>query len=76
MISKVELLHHRLQAVLREHSFSGENSLAYLGDDDGRHKYLIGEHEVYVDQITEFECVEDDEEWTNRNASEVCLPER
>ena len=24
--------------------------------------YLIGEHEVYVDQITEFECVEDDEE--------------
>ncbi len=62
MISKVELLHHRLQAILREHTFTqGDNTLKYLGDDDGRHKYLIGTHEVYVDQIEEFEAAEDDD---------------
>ena len=48
MISKVELLHHRLQAVLREHTFSGDNSLEYLGEDERGHKYSIAGNEVYV----------------------------
>ena len=52
MISKVELLHHRLQAVLREHTFSGDNSLEYLGEDERGHKYRIAGNEVYVDQIS------------------------
>tara|TARA_E500000331_G_scaffold186017_1_gene178989 strand:+ start:4049 stop:4258 length:210 start_codon:yes stop_codon:yes gene_type:complete len=51
MISKVELLHHRLQEVLRKHTFSGNNSLEYLGEDERGHKYRIAGNEVYVDQI-------------------------
>ncbi len=58
MISHVDLLHYRLQAVLREHSFSGENSLEYLGEDERGHKYRIAGNEVYVDQIDEFETAE------------------
>tara|TARA_R100000152_G_scaffold5110_1_gene1841 strand:- start:21 stop:203 length:183 start_codon:yes stop_codon:yes gene_type:complete len=58
MISHVDLLHYRLQAVLREHSFSGENSLEYLGEDERGHKYRIAGNEVYVDQIEEFETAE------------------
>ena len=61
MISKVELLHHRLQAVLREHTFSGDNSLEYLGEDERGHKYNIAGNEVYVDQIVEFESGEEDD---------------
>ena len=58
MISHVDLLHYRLQAVLREHSFSGENSLEYLGEDERGHKYRIAGNEGYVDQIEEFETAE------------------
>ena len=58
MITHVDLLHHRLQAVLREHTFSGENSLEYLGEDERGHKYRIAVNEVYVDQIEEFETAE------------------
>ena len=58
MITHVDLLHHRLQAVLREHTISGENSLEYLGEDERGHKYRIAGNEVYVDQIEEFETAE------------------
>ena len=58
-VSNAELLHNRLQAVLREHTFSGENSLEYLGEDERGHKYNIAGNEVYVDQIEEFETAED-----------------
>ena len=58
MITHVDLLHHRLHAVLREHTFSGENSLEYLGEDERGHKYRIAGNEVYVDQIEEFETAE------------------
>ena len=61
MITKVELLHHRLQAVLREHTFSGGNALEYLGKDERGHKYNIAGNEVYVDQIEEFEAGEDND---------------
>ncbi len=61
MITKVELLHHRLQAVLREHTFSGENALEYIGEDERGHKYNIAGNEVYVDQIEEFEAGEDND---------------
>ena len=61
MITKVELLHHRLQAVLREHTFSVENALEFLGKDERGHKYNIAGNEVYVDQIEEFEAGEDND---------------
>ena len=62
-VSKSELIHHRLQAMLREHSFS---DLMYLGvrpDSIGidQHWYRIGESEVPVDAITELESEDTDE---------------
>ena len=65
MPTKTELIHHRLQAMLREHSFS---DLEYLGERKSyksgelQHFYRIGEHEVPVDAITELESVETDDE--------------
>ena len=63
-MKKTELIHWRLQAMLREHSFS---DLAYLGvrkDSIGvdQHWYKIGEAEVPVDSITELESEESDDE--------------
>ena len=64
-VSKSELIHHRLQAMLREHSFS---DLEYLGERKSyksgelQHFYRIGDHEVPVDAITELESVETDDE--------------
>ena len=63
-VSKSELIHHRLQAMLREHSF---RDLKYLGvrpDSIGidQQWYMIGENEVPVDAITELESVETDDE--------------
>ena len=59
MPTKSELTHYRLQAMLREHSFS---DLEYLGDFPGQgHTYRIGSAEVYADQITELESEESDE---------------
>ena len=62
-MKRSELIHWRLQAMLREHSFS---DLAYLGvrpDSIGidQHWYRIGEAEVPVDSITELECEAEDE---------------
>ena len=62
-VSKSELIHHRLQAMLREHSF---RDLKYLGvrpDSIGvdQHLYMIGDNEVPVDAIQELESEDDDE---------------
>ena len=61
-MKKSELIHWRLQAMLREHSFS---DLAYLGvrpDSIGmdQHLYSIDGNEVPVDAIQEVESVEEE----------------
>jgi len=64
MVTKTELLHWRLQAVLREHSFP---DLEYIGKKKSYktgemvHWYRVGEQEVPIDAITEFECEEDED---------------
>jgi len=63
-MKKSELIHWRLQAMLREHKFS---DLAYLGvrkDSIGmpQHWYMIGDNEVPVDAITELESEEEDDD--------------
>ncbi len=58
MVTKTDLIHYRLQAILREHSMP---DLEYLGEDDRGHLYRIGTAEVYADQITELESEESDE---------------
>lgn len=54
--TKSELIHHKIQAAMRENIFK-EDQMKYLGlRDDGKHWYLIaGEYEVSVDQLEEFE---------------------
>ena len=63
-VSKSELIHHRLQAMLREHSFSDLKYLGVRPDSIGidQHWYRIGEAEVPVDAITELESEETDDE--------------
>ena len=62
MPSRYELLHWRLQAVLREHNMP---DLEYLGerpnhnDDAIVHWYRIGDAEVPLDMVTEFESEEE-----------------
>ena len=61
-MKKSELIHWRLQAMLREHSFS---DLAYLGvrpDSIGmdQHWYSIDGNEVPVDAIQVVESVEEE----------------
>ena len=63
-MKKSELIHWRLQAMLREHTF---RDLQYLGvrpDSVGidQHWYRIGEAEVPVDSITELDTEEEDNE--------------
>lgn len=58
-ISKSELVHHQIQAIMREQHFES-NQLMYLGLRDGQHWYLIaGEHEVSAEEIEAMEQVED-----------------
>ena len=59
MVTKTELIHYRLQAILREHSMP---DLEYLGEDDRGHKYRIGNAEVYAEQITELDAVEEEDD--------------
>ena len=54
--TRTELIHYRLQAMLREHSFS---DLSYLGIRNDVHWYNIGGNEVPVDAIEELESVEE-----------------
>ena len=61
-MKKSELIHYRLQAMLREHTFK---DLAYLGvrkDSIGipQHWYSIDGNEVPVDCIEELESVEEE----------------
>lgn len=62
-VSKSDLMHHRLQAWLREHTCE---DISYLGEEDGTHWYQIGEHKVAHDMIEDLsmEEVEEDEDYT------------
>ena len=65
-MKRSELIHWQLQAMLREHTFSGDQ-LEYLGvreDSIGmpQHWYMIGDHEVSCDSITELESEDVEEE--------------
>jgi len=55
MISRSELMHHRLQAWLREHTC---DDIEYLGHREGKYWYRIGTHEVSADQVEDLELVE------------------
>ena len=59
-----DLMHYRLQAILREHTFPDLEYLGVRPDSIGvdQHWYRIGKAEVPVDAITELECEEDDED--------------
>ncbi len=65
MPTPTELLHYRLQAVLRDYNMP---DLEYIGDrpsyktGDTVPWYRIGEAEVPIDAITEFETEEEDED--------------
>jgi hypothetical protein len=58
-ISEKDLLHHKLQAIIRENEMP-TNQLMYLGYRDDDHWYLIaGEHEVPVRDIEGIEPEDD-----------------
>ena len=61
MPSTSELMHYRLQAMLREHNWSDLEYLGVRPDSIGidQHWYRIGEAEVPVDAITELDSVEE-----------------
>ena len=63
-MKKSELIHWRLQAMLREHSFPDLQYLGVRPDSIGidQHWYMIGDNEVPVDAITELESEETDDE--------------
>ena len=62
-ISELDLLHYRLQAILRDYNMP---DLEYIGErkswKSGEivHWYRIGKAEVPIDAITEFDTEEDD----------------
>ena len=62
-MKRSELIHWRLQAMLREHSFPDLQYLGVRPDSIGinQHWYMIGDNEVPVDAITELESEEVDE---------------
>ena len=62
-MKKSELIHWRLQAMLREHSFPDLQYLGVRPDSIGinQHWYSIDGNEVPVDAITELESEEVDE---------------
>ena len=65
MPTKTELMHYRLQAILREHSFP---DLEYIGErpsyktGDNVPWYRIVKAEVPVDAITELDSEEEDDD--------------
>ena len=63
-VSKSELIHHRLQAMLREHSFSDLKYLGVRPDSIGvdQHWYRIAGVEVPVDAIEELGNLEEVDE--------------
>ena len=60
-MKKSELIHYRLQAMLREHTFSYISFLCVRKYSIGmpQHWYNIGGNEVPVDSIEELESVEE-----------------
>lgn len=58
--SKSDLMHYRLQAIIRENTFD-EEQMKYLGVcDDGKHWYLLGgNHKVSTDEFEEIELVDE-----------------
>jgi len=60
MISRDDLMHHRLQAWLREHNCSDLEYLGFYPDTLGvdKHWYRIAEHKVTVDCIEDLELVD------------------
>lgn len=58
-IGRTELMHHRLQAFLREFTCS---DIEYLGLRNDEHWYRIGVHEVNVKDIEGLEQVDDNEQ--------------
>tara|TARA_B100000579_G_scaffold142989_1_gene116064 strand:+ start:448 stop:645 length:198 start_codon:yes stop_codon:yes gene_type:complete len=63
MPSKSEMMHHRLQAWIRENK--SHKDLEYLGYKPDKlgvehHYYRIADHEVSVDMIEDLEQVEDE----------------
>lgn len=59
-VGKGELIHHKLQAILREHNMPPDQ-IMYLGERGGDHWYLIdGKHEVPAQDIEGVDQVEDD----------------
>ena len=64
MPTKLELLHYRLQAILRDYNMP---DLEYIGErpsyktGENVHWYRIGEAEVPIDAITEFEAETEDD---------------
>ena len=64
MPTQLDLLHYRLQAIIRDYSMP---DLQYIGEKKSWksgeivHWYKIGEAEVPIDAITEFETEEQDE---------------
>ena len=63
-MKKSELIHWRLQAMLREHSFPDLQYLGVRKDSIGmpQHWYQIGEAEVPCDAITELDSEDVEEE--------------
>ena len=63
-MKKSELIHWRLQAMLREHSFPDLQYLGVRPDSIGvdQHWYRIGEAEVPDDSITELDSEEEEDE--------------
>jgi len=62
-VSKTDLIHHKIQAALRENLFM-DDDLKYLGfnEEKGEHEYKInGQHIVVTSQIEEFDQVEEDD---------------
>ena len=64
MPKQSELMHYRLQAMLREHTFQNLEYLGMRPDSIGvdQHWYRIGKAEVPVDSITELDTEEEDDE--------------
>ena len=62
-MKRSELIHWRLQAMLREHSFPDLQYLGVRPDSIGinQHWYMIGDNEVPVEAITELESEDVDE---------------
>ena len=62
-MKRSELIHWRLQAMLREHSFPDLQYLGVRPDSIGinQHWYMIGDNEVPVDAISELESEDVDE---------------